>query len=93
MIGGFRCEQTRGIFEGRVSIEFPQTMQKTAKRRLDILAAATSLQDIGMLPGNQLEALKGKRKGQHSIRVNDQWRICFSWRENKAYEVEILDYH
>lgn len=68
-------------------------IQEVYEGRLDRIAAAQSLGDLAALPGNRLEALAGNRKGQHSIRINDQWRICFVWRADGAYEVEIVDYH
>ncbi|WP_346763767.1 type II toxin-antitoxin system RelE/ParE family toxin [Wenzhouxiangella sp. XN24] len=68
-------------------------MQTTARRKLRMLNNAETLQDLKVPPGNRLETLKGNRKGQHSIRVNNQWRLCFEWRNNHAYNVEIVDYH
>jgi proteic killer suppression protein len=68
-------------------------MERSALRKLDMLDAAQDMRTLAALPGNRLEALKGDRKGQYSIRINDQWRICFGWREGHAYEVEIVDYH
>ena len=68
-------------------------MQRAALRKLRMLNRAENLNDLNVPPGNRLKALKGKRKGQHSIRINDQWRICFSWQEKDALEVEITDYH
>lgn len=72
---------------------FPSGIVKTAVRKLSMINAATSLDDLRSPPGNRLEALKGDRSGQHSIRINDQWRICFTWREGGADNVEIVDYH
>jgi len=71
----------------------PQNIQQLARRKLVILDSATDLDTLRVPPGNRLEALKGDRKGQHSIRINDQWRICFKWRSGDAYDVEIADYH
>jgi toxin HigB-1 len=68
-------------------------VQRVSLRKLRILDAATSLEDLRVPPGNRLERLRGDRAGQHSIRINDQWRICFRWRESDAYDVEIVDYH
>ncbi len=68
-------------------------MQPVALRKLRMIDSATRLEDLAALPGNRLELLRGGRKGQHSVRINDQWRICFSWREGNAHEVEIVDYH
>ena len=70
-----------------------QTIQQLARRKLVILDSATDLNTLRVPPGNRLEALKGDRKGQHSIRINDQWRICFKWKTGDAYDVEIADYH
>lgn len=70
-----------------------QSIEQSAQRKLAMLDAAETLQDLAALPGNRLEALRGDRQGQHSIRINDQWRLCFVWRSGDAYEVEIADYH
>lgn len=72
---------------------FPSDLAKRARRKLRVLAAAARLEDLGTPHGNHLEALAGDRAAQHSIRVNDQWRVCFVWREGDAYDVEIVDYH
>jgi proteic killer suppression protein len=72
---------------------FPSDLGSVSRRRLMALDAADALEDLREPPGNQLEALKDDRAGQHSIRVNDQWRLCFVWRDGNAYEVEIADYH
>ena len=96
MIRSFRCQETRRIFEGQVSRSLPQDIQRTARRKLLYLEAAGDLLDLRSPPGNRLEALSGDRAGQHSIRVNDQWRICFRWVEDEepgAEDVEIVDYH
>ena len=92
MIGSFRCPEAQAIHEGFASRQF-RAIQDQARKRLRWLEAATSLTDLGAIRGNRLEALKGDRDGQHSIRVNDRWRICFTWREGHAYDVEIVDYH
>jgi toxin HigB-1 len=92
MIENFACAETEKIFRGQMSRELPPDIQRTARRKLLQLQAATQLRDMAVPPGNRLEALKGGRIGQHSIRVNDQWRICFRW-ESGAHEVEIVDYH
>ena len=92
MIKSFRCEKTEALYNGRRVREFVN-FQKQAERRLEILNAATTLQDLAGLPSNRLETLKGDRKGQHSIRINDQWRICFMWKQGDAEGVEIVDYH
>ena len=93
MIVSFTCAETERIFRAEVSRRFPPGIQRNARRKLLALHAATDMRDVAVPPGNRLEALKGSRKGQHSIRVNDQWRICFRWREGNAHEVEIVDYH
>ena len=93
MIFSFACGETEGLFHAELSRRFPPTIQRNARRKLLALHAATELRQMAVPPGNRLEALKGGRKGQHSIRVNDQWRICFRWHEGNAYEVEIVDYH
>lgn len=72
---------------------FPSDLAKVSRRKLRMLAAARRLEDMGQPPGNHLEPLAGDRAGQHSIRVNDQWRLCFVWRDGDAYDVEIVDYH
>ena len=92
MIENFACAETEKIFRGQVSRRLPNDIQRTARRTLVQLQAATQLLDMAVPPGNRLEALKGGRAGQHSIRINDQWRICFRW-ESGAHEVEIVDYH
>jgi proteic killer suppression protein len=92
VISDFRCRETERIFNGEVSTAFPPDIQKTARRKLRMLNAATSLNELRNPPGNRLEALTRDRAGQHSIRINDQWRICFTW-DNGAHQVEIVDYH
>ncbi|NIR98497.1 MAG: type II toxin-antitoxin system RelE/ParE family toxin [Gammaproteobacteria bacterium] len=93
MIRSFRDRESRKVAEGRVSRAFPANIQRRAKMRLDRLHAATRLADLRMPPSHRLEVLKGARRGQHSIRINDQWRICFEWRDGHAWNVEITDYH
>ncbi len=93
MIESFASEETEKIFRGQVSRKFPKDIQRTARRKLIYLDDAENLQDLLAPPGNRLEKLKGDRAGQHSIRINDQWRICFKWSSNKAKDVEIVDYH
>ena len=94
VIVSFKSEETKLIFDGFRSSQYPPDIQKTALRKLLILDAATSINDLRVPPGNRLEKLVGDRKGQYSIRINDQWRICFAWTgENNAYVVEIVDYH
>lgn len=93
MIRGFRDEDTDKIFRRERARRFPEAVQRTAHRKLVMLDAAESLQDLRAPPGNRLEKLVGNRAGQHSIRINDRWRICFVWREGDAHEVEVVDYH
>ena len=93
MIKSFRCAETEKIFNGKFSKTLPNAIQKAAARKLEILDAAKDVDDLRIPPGNRLEALSGNRKGQHSIRVNEQWRICFIWKDDNAHNVEIVDYH
>jgi len=93
MIKTFRDKETEKIFNRLLSRKLPQNIQHLARRKLVILDAATELNTLRVPPGNRLEALKGDRKGQHSIRINGQWRICFKWKAGDAYDVEIADYH
>ena len=93
MIESFASDETEKIFRGKTSTKFPKDIQRTARRKLLYLDDAVDLQDLLAPPGNRLEKLKGDRAGQHSIRINDQWRICFKWSDNKAQNVEIADYH
>ena len=93
MIRSFKCKETEKIFNRLVSRKFPNNIQRVALRKLRMLNRAVSLQDLLVPPGNRLEELKGNRKGQHSIRINDQWRICFRWIKNDVHDVEIVDYH
>lgn len=95
MIKSFANKETELIYNQKKSRRFPQEIQKTALRKLQYIDNAKTLNDLRSPPGNRLEALHGDRDGQHSIRINDQWRICFVWDENEAfaYSVEIVDYH
>jgi proteic killer suppression protein len=93
VIESFASDETRKIFLGSVSSKLPKEIQRTARRKLIYLDDAEDLQDLLAPPGNRLEKLKGTRSGQYSIRINDQWRICFEWVDNKARNVEIVDYH
>ena len=93
MIRNFRDSETATIWDGRRSRRLPSEIQATAFRKLRLLNQAQQLDDLRVPPGNRLEPLRGDRKGQHSIRVNDQWRICFVWSEGGASDVEIVDYH
>ncbi len=93
MIQSFKNKETEKIFHAHFSTRLPQDIQKTAYRRLLSLHAAISLDDLRALPGNHLEKLKGDREGQFSIRINNQWRVCFAWINDNAENVEIVDYH
>ena len=93
MIKSFRDKETEKIFSRNFSKKFPSDIQHQARRKLIMLDAAPELNALRIPPGNRLEALKGDRKGQHSIRINDQWRVCFKWKAEDAYDVEITDYH
>ena len=93
MIVSFKDEETEKVFNRRFSRKSPQNIQRAALRRLTFLHAARELNDLLTPPSNHLEKLSGDREGQWSIRVNSQWRICFEWRDNNAYAVEIVDYH
>jgi toxin HigB-1 len=92
VIQSFRCEETERLFHYQRSKRF-RAFERVALRKLLQLHAATELRFLAAPPGNQLEALRGDRKGQHSIRINEQWRICFVWQDGHAYDVEIVDYH
>ena len=92
MIRSFACEDTHKLFITRKT-RLWSSIRNVALRKLDQLEAAITLIDMSIPPGNRLEALHGSRKGQHSIRINDQWRICFIWQEDGAYAVETVDYH
>lgn len=93
MIQSFRNKDLEGIWEGLFSKRFPRDIQRIIKRKLVQINAAVDIRELKVPPGNRLEALKGAREGQWSIRVNDQWRVCFIWLEANAYEVELVDYH
>ena len=92
MIKTFRCAETERLSLGRRSKRFGN-IETVARRKLRMIQAAVKLDDIKAPPGNRLEALIGDRQGQHSIRINEQWRVCFEWRDGDAYDVEIVDYH
>lgn len=92
MIRSFACKDTERLFDDYRVRRF-QAFETVARRKLKMLDDATRLDDLAALPGNRLEALRGDRQGQHSIRINDQYRICFGWRDGDAYHVEIVDYH
>jgi proteic killer suppression protein len=93
MIVGFASRETELIWSGRRSRKLPSDIQSIALRKLRMLNQARVLADLRIPPANRLEALRGNRTGQHSIRINDQWRICFRWSANGASDVEIVDYH
>lgn len=92
-IKSFADKRTSAIFAGHAVRDLPMELQKRARVKLLLVDAAARLDDLRAPPGNRLEALRGDRKGQHSIRVNDQWRICFAWRDGEAWNVAIIDYH
>lgn len=93
MIKSFKDKETEKLFNRHFSKKLPQDLQHLARRKLVMLDAAPELNALRIPPGNKLEALKGDRKGQHSLRINDQWRVCFMWKTGDAYDVEIADYH
>ena len=93
MILSFRSKEAQKIWSGEPSRRLPMSIQDVARRKLRMLNNARRLDDLRVPPANRLEALKGDRKGQHSIRINDQWRICFGWTGAGAIDVEIVDYH
>jgi proteic killer suppression protein len=93
MIQGFACKETAKVFAGERSRKLAGDMQETARRKLKMMDAAACLEDLRMPPGNRLEALRGDRAGQYSIRINQQWRVCFVWTRKGPTDVEIADYH
>ena len=93
MIRNFADKEAEKIWGGTPSRRLPADIQSVARRKLRMLGNASALEDLRIPPANRLEALKGARKGQHSIRINDQWRICFRWIDDDANDVEIVDYH
>ncbi|MFN4003337.1 MAG: type II toxin-antitoxin system RelE/ParE family toxin [Hylemonella sp.] len=93
MITSFRDEAAEAIWQGRFTKKLPNQIQAVARRKLRMLDAAQRLEDLRIPPNNRLEALSGDRAGQHSIRINGQWRICFVWNAGRAEGVEIVDYH
>ncbi len=93
MIKSFRCKETEKIWNGQRSQKFPNEIQDRALRKLRLLNAAQTLDDLRIPPANRLESLKKDRLGQMSIRISGQWRICFFWDNTDAYHVEIVDYH
>ena len=89
----FRHDAARQIFEGNTVRRLPPDIQRRARMRLQRVVAATALSDLRVPPSHRLEALRGDRTGQHSIRINDQWRVCFIWTDQGAMEIEVVDYH
>jgi proteic killer suppression protein len=92
MIHSFTCLDTEALFHSKAVPRF-RSIERVGRRKLLQLQAATEVTNLRIPPGNELEALNGSRKGQHGIRVYDQWRVCFVWREDGAHQVEIVDYH
>ncbi len=92
MIRSFGDRESEALFND-IAVRRLQAVERQARRKLLYLHRARTLGDLNAPPGNRLEALKGERRGQHSIRINDQWRICFTWRDGDAHDVEIVDYH
>ncbi|HQU32583.1 MAG: type II toxin-antitoxin system RelE/ParE family toxin [Planctomycetia bacterium] len=93
MIKSFQSKDTEKLFNRKFVSKFPLELRRTALKKLLLLDAAERVEDLKVPPGNRLEKLSGNRQGQHCIRINDQWRICFRWRQGDAYDVEIIDYH
>lgn len=93
MIKSFKCYETKKIWESGISKKLPYDIQQVARRKLRMLNNAQNLNDLTIPPANRLESLRGNRAGKFSIRVNNQWRICFLWNKGDAFEVEIIDYH
>jgi proteic killer suppression protein len=93
MIKTFKSKETEKIYNREISKKLPPDIQRTALKKLWMLDAAPDINTLRVPPSNHLEALKGERKGQHSIRINKQWRICFVWNNGDAFDVEIVDYH
>ena len=93
MITSFKYKETEKLFRGNFSRKLPQSIQRIAARKLEQIHAATVLDTLRIPPGNRLEALNGDRQGQYSIRINEQWHICFGWKDGAASDVEIVDYH
>lgn len=93
MIRNFADREAEKIWGGSPSRRLPVDIQTVARRKLRMLNSAFSLDDLRIPPANRLEELKGNRRGQHSIRINDQWRVCFRWKDSDAHDVEIVDYH
>jgi proteic killer suppression protein len=93
VLKSFRNKETEKIYSREASLKLPRDIQQVALRKLRMINNAKNINDLRIPPANRLEKLSGNREGQHSIRINDQWRICFVWRDGDAYDVEITDYH
>ena len=93
MIRSFGDKETEKVYQREFSRKLPPDIQPPARRKLEVLNAAENLQDLRIPPSNHLEKLSGSRKGQYSVRINDQWRLCFEWKGKDAHLVEIVDYH
>ncbi|WP_078124068.1 type II toxin-antitoxin system RelE/ParE family toxin [Leptospira alexanderi] len=93
MISSFKSSETEKVWNQEFSKKLPNQIQKIAYRKLVMIARSKNIEDLKIPPSNRLEKLSGNRLGQYSIRINDQWRICFKWKESNAYDVEIVDYH
>ncbi len=93
MIKTFASKETEKLFQREASKALPTDIQRNARRKLEILDAVETLNDLRVPPGNRLEKLSGNRAGQYSIRINQQWRICFQWKNGDCYDVEVVDYH
>lgn len=93
MIKTIKCKETQKIYEMENAWKLPKNIHQRAYKKLLMLNNAASIEDLRLPPSNHLEKLSGDREGQYSIRINDKWRLCFIWRENDAYEIEIVDYH
>jgi proteic killer suppression protein len=93
VIKSFADADTEALFRGHRPRRLPPSLHRSALKKLLVLQAASALKDLTIPPGNRLEKLRGDRSGQHSIRINDQWRVCFTWRDADAYDVEVADYH
>jgi proteic killer suppression protein len=93
MIKSFKSHETEGVYSREGSNKLPRDIQQVSLRKLRMLNNAKNLNDLRIPPANRLERLRGDREGQYSIRINDRWRICFTWQEGDAYDVEITDYH
>ena len=93
MIQSFKCKETERVYHREFSKKLPHNIQRSAMKKLWMLDAAPDINSLKVPPSNHLESLKGNREGQYSIRINQQWRICFKWEAGNAFEVEIVDYH